>query len=187
MRVAIFASGNGTNFEALADDQRLKEAGLEIVLVVCDKPKAKVIKKAEQRNIPVFVNELKAYSDRHEYEKAIVAKLKPLNIEYIFLAGYMKVVTDTLLSQYQGKIINIHPSKLPKFSGLDAIQRAFDAHEAETGVTIHYIDEGVDTGPIIRQESVPVLKDDTVETLEARVHETEHKIYPEVVLELLKK
>lgn len=187
MRVAIFASGNGTNFEALADNQALKDAGLEIELLVCDQPKAAVIAKAEQRNVPVFVNSLKDYPDRHLYEQAIIDKLEPLQIEYILLAGYMKVVTTTLLSKYAGRIINIHPSKLPKYSGLDSIQRAFDAHEKETGVTIHYIDEGVDTGPIIRQESVPIYDDDTVDTLETRVHDKEHQIYPEVVLELLKK
>lgn len=187
MRVAIFASGNGTNFEALADNQALKDAGLEIELLVCDQPKAAVIAKTEQRNVPVFVNSLKDYPDRHLYEQAIIDKLEPLQIEYILLAGYMKVVTTTLLSKYAGRIINIHPSKLPKYSGLDSIQRAFDAHEKETGVTIHYIDEGVDTGPIIRQKSVPIYDDDTVDTLEERVHDKEHQIYPEVVLELLKK
>ncbi|WP_300560860.1 phosphoribosylglycinamide formyltransferase [Companilactobacillus sp.] len=187
MKVAIFASGNGTNFEALADSQELKNAGLEIEVLVCDQPNAKVLAKAKQRNIPTFVNRIKDYSDRHAYEQAIVEKLAPLKIEYILLAGYMKVVTSTLLSAYPNKIINIHPSLLPKYSGLESIQRAFDAGESETGVTIHYIDSGVDTGPIIRQATVPILKNDTAETLEARVHATEHQIYPEVVLELLKK
>ncbi|AKP66679.1 phosphoribosylglycinamide formyltransferase [Companilactobacillus ginsenosidimutans] len=187
MRVAVFASGNGTNFEALADDEALKTAGLDIVILVCDKPNAPVLDKARQRGIPVFVNQLKNYSDRHEYEQAIVDKLSALDIEYILLAGYMKVITSTLLSKYQSKIINIHPSILPKYSGLESIERAFNAGEKETGVTVHYIDDGVDTGPIIRQATVPIYEDDTVDTLEARVHETEHKIYPEVVLELLKK
>ncbi|MFD1471167.1 phosphoribosylglycinamide formyltransferase [Companilactobacillus mishanensis] len=187
MRVAIFASGNGTNFEALADDKRLLESGLEIVVLVCDKPKAKVIKKAQDRNIPVFVNKLSDYENRSQYEQAIVEKLAPLKIDYILLAGYMRVVTPTLLSQYPGKIINIHPSCLPKYSGLEAIERAFEAGENQTGVTIHYIDEGVDTGPVIRQAVVPILDTDTVDTLEARVHEKEHEIYPEVVLDLLKK
>lgn len=187
MRVAIFASGHGTNFEALADDPALKDAGLEIVLLVCDQPQAAVIQKAEQRGIPVYVNRLKDYSDRHEYEQAIVDKLAPLKIEYILLAGYMKVVTSTLLSKYKDRIINIHPSKLPKYSGLDSIERAFDAGEKETGVTIHYIDSGVDTGPIIVQKSVPIYPDDDLDTLETRVHQTEHQLYPQVVMNLLKK
>ncbi|MFD1417249.1 phosphoribosylglycinamide formyltransferase [Companilactobacillus keshanensis] len=187
MKVAVFASGNGTNFEALADDKKLNENGLEIVLLVCDKPKAAVIKKAELRNIPIFINKLSDYKTRSEYEQAIVDHLKSLNLEYILLAGYMRVVTKTLLDVYPGKIINIHPSYLPKFSGLDAISRAFNSGDKSTGVTIHYIDEGVDTGPIIRQEAVPILDTDTVDTLEQRIHDKEHEIYPEVVFNLLKK
>lgn len=187
MKVAIFASGTGTNFEALADNKTLKKAGLDIKLLVCDQPNAKVIAKAEERNVPVFVNKLSNYADRHEYEQVIVDKLAPMDLDYILLAGYMKVITNTLLSKYPGRIINIHPSKLPKYSGLDAIERAFEAHESETAVTIHYIDDGVDTGPIIAQESVPILDDDTLATLEARVHQKEHQMYPAVVLDLLKK
>ncbi|WP_125711673.1 phosphoribosylglycinamide formyltransferase [Companilactobacillus kedongensis] len=187
MKVAIFASGNGTNFEALADDKMLKENGLEIVLLVCDKPKAAVIEKAKLRNIPIFINKLSDYETRSDYEQAIVNYLEPMHIEYILLAGYMRVVTKTLLNVYPGRIINIHPSYLPKFSGLDAIARAFNSGENSTGVTIHYIDEGVDTGSIIRQETVPILDSDTVDTLEQRVHDKEHEIYPEVVLNLLKK
>lgn len=187
MRVAIFASGNGTNFEALVDDETLKSNGLEIVTLVCDQPNAPVINKAKSRNIPIFINKLSEYKSRSEYEKVIVDYLKPLDVEYILLAGYMRVVTKTLLSKYAGKIVNIHPSYLPSYSGLNAIERAFEAGEDHTGVTIHYIDEGVDTGPIIRQEIVPIYKLDTVDILEQRVHDKEHEIYPEVVLDLLKK
>lgn len=186
MRVAVFASGNGTNFETIAGSDELKRLGLEIELLVCDQPQAKVIKRAEKYHIPVFVNQLADYENRGAYEQAIVEKLKPLKIDYIFLAGYMRVVTPVLLSQYPNRIINIHPSLLPKFSGLEAIHRAFVANEPVTGVTIHYIDEGVDTGPIIKQSKVVRLKNDTEESLENRIHQTEHQMYKEVIANLLK-
>ncbi|TGD24138.1 phosphoribosylglycinamide formyltransferase [Companilactobacillus suantsaicola] len=186
MRVAVFASGNGTNFETIAGSDELKRLGLEIELLVCDQPQAKVIKRAEKYHIPVFVNQLADYENRGAYEQVIVEKLKPLKIDYIFLAGYMRVVTPVLLSQYPNRIINIHPSLLPKFSGLEAIHRAFVANEPVTGVTIHYIDEGVDTGPIIKQSKVVRLKNDTEESLENRIHQTEHQMYKEVIANLLK-
>lgn len=187
MKVAIFASGNGTNFEMIAGSNELKKAGLEIELLVCDQPKAHVIKRAEDHQIPVFVNKLSDYPNRGAYEQAIIDKLKPLQIEYILLAGYMKVVTPVLLSQYPNHIINIHPSLLPKYSGLEAIERAYESGDAVTGVTIHYIDEGVDTGPIIRQDKVVRLRNDTEASLEARIHQTEHQMYRKVILDLLNK
>jgi len=187
MRVAIFASGNGSNFEAIAESEVLQESGLEIELLVCDQPQAKVIQRAEKYNIPVFVNKLSDYDNRGEYEEAIIKKLEPLKIEYILLAGYMKVVTPVLLGAYLSRIINIHPSLLPKYSGLEAIERAYAANEPITGVTIHYIDEGVDTGPIIKQCKVVRLQNDTEQSLEARIHQTEHQMYVEVIHNLLNK
>ncbi len=187
MKVAIFASGNGSNFEAIAQSEELKQAGLEIEVLVCDQPKAHVIKRAEKYHIPVFVNRLADFANRSDYEQAIIDKLKPLGIEYILLAGYMKVVTTTLLSAYPNHIINIHPSLLPKYSGLEAIERAYEANDRVTGVTIHYIDEGVDTGPIIKQCKVVRLRNDTEDSLEQRIHQTEHQMYVEVIHDLLNK
>ncbi|APX72617.1 phosphoribosylglycinamide formyltransferase [Companilactobacillus allii] len=186
MKAAIFASGNGTNFEAIAKSKKLFDDGLEIKLLVCDKPNAPVIFKAKKLGIPVFINNLDDFDTRADYEREIVNVLSPLDIDYIFLAGYMRVVTNVLLDHYPNKIINIHPSLLPKFSGLNAIERAFDSGEKQTGVTIHYIDEGVDTGPIILQKIVPISNNDTVETLEKRIHENEHIMYIEVISELIK-
>lgn len=185
MKVAIFASGNGSNFEAIAGSDELRNLGLKIELLVCDQPNAHVIKRAEKYHIPVFVNQLSDYANRGEYEQAIIDKLMPLKIEYIFLAGYMRVVTPVLLGAYPNHIINIHPSLLPKYSGLEAIERAYAANEPVTGVTIHYIDEGVDTGPIIKQMKVVRLKNDTEASLESRIHQTEHQMYRTVVRDLL--
>jgi len=187
VKVAIFASGNGSNFESIAKSDELKKAGLEIELLVCDQSQAHVIKRAEKYHIPVFVNKLADYPNRGLYEQAIIEKLRPLKIEYILLAGYMKVVTPVLLAAYANRIINIHPSLLPKYSGLEAIERAFASGDSETGVTIHYIDEGVDTGPIIKQCKVVRLKHDTEDSLEQRIHQTEHQMYREVILDLLNK
>lgn len=187
MKVAIFASGNGSNFEAIAKSNELRQAGLEIELLVCDQKDAHVIQRAEKYQIPVFINQLSDYENRGAYEQAIIEKLKPLKIEYILLAGYMRVVTPVLLGAYPNRIINIHPSLLPKFSGLEAIERAFEAGDPVTGVTIHFIDEGVDTGPIIKQEKVVRLANDTEASLEARIHQTEHQMYRQVILDLLNK
>lgn len=187
MRVADFASGSGSNFEAIAKSDELKNLGLEIEILVCDQPKAHVLKRAKKYHIPVFVNQLADYPDRSTYEQAIIDKLKPLKIEYILLAGYMKVVTPTLLAAYPNHIINIHPSLLPKFSGLEAIERAYQSGDEVTGVTIHYIDEGVDTGPVIKQCKVVRLGNDTEASLEARIHQTEHQMYRQVILDLLNK
>ncbi|AYE38472.1 phosphoribosylglycinamide formyltransferase [Companilactobacillus zhachilii] len=187
MKVAIFASGNGSNFEAIAKSIELRQAGLEIELLVCDQKDAHVIQRAEKYHIPIFINQLSDYENRGAYEQAIIEKLKPLKIEYILLAGYMRVVTPVLLGAYPNRIINIHPSLLPKFSGLEAIERAFEAGDPVTGVTIHFIDEGVDTGPIIKQEKVVRLANDTEASLEARIHQTEHQMYRQVILDLLNK
>jgi len=187
VKVAIFASGNGSNFEAIAKSTELRNAGLEIEVLICDQPQAHVIKRAEKYHIPVEVVKLSDYDNRGLYEQAIIEKLKPLQIEYILLAGYMRVVTPVLLGEYPNHIINIHPSLLPKFSGLEAIERAFASGDKVTGVTIHYIDEGVDTGPIIKQCQVVRLQNDTEETLEQRIHQTEHQMYRQVILDLLNK
>ncbi|WP_119326080.1 phosphoribosylglycinamide formyltransferase [Companilactobacillus musae] len=185
MKVAVFASGNGSNFEAIAKSDELRRAGLEIELLVCDQPNAHVIERAAKYQIPVFINKLSDYSNRGAYEQAIIEKLKPLKLEYILLAGYMRVVTPVLLAAYPGRIINIHPSLLPKFSGLEAIPRAYESGDEVTGVTIHYIDEGVDTGPVIKQCKVVRLENDTEESLESRIHQTEHQMYRQVILDLL--
>ncbi|MHC9532639.1 phosphoribosylglycinamide formyltransferase [Dellaglioa sp. L3N] len=185
MKIAIFASGTGSNFEAIADDQALKAAGLEIEILVCDRPNAAVIEKAQRRGIPTFIIRPKDFENRSHYEQAIVNALAKFQIDLILLAGYMRVITTTLLSEYPMKIINIHPALLPLFPGIHGIDDAYNAGVKETGVTIHYIDEGVDTGPIIAQQSVPILSNETLEQLEAKIHEVEHQLYPNVILNLL--
>lgn len=183
-RAAVFASGTGSNFEAIMN---AGELNCDITLLVCDKPGATVIKKAEAFHVSTFVFDAKTYESKAVYEQEIVEKLQAENIEWVFLAGYMRIVGPTFLNAYEGRIINIHPSLLPDFPGKDAIGDAFRAGVKETGVTVHYVDEGIDTGPIIAQEKVLVKEDDTLDTLKNRIHQVEHQLYPRVIRQLTTK
>lgn len=183
IKTAIFASGTGSNFDAIMD--RHDNLGCEVVLLVCDQPKAPVIHKAKNRKIETLIVDAKSFSSRKIYEKKILIRLKELDIDWIFLAGYMRMIGQTLLDVYEGRIVNIHPSLLPEFPGLDAIGQALRAGVRKTGVTIHYIDAGMDTGPIITQEDVQITPEDTLETLQAKIQRVEHKIYPETIKQLM--
>ena len=184
VKVAVFASGTGSNFEAIMDQH--DSLNCEVALLVCDKPGAKVLEKAEQFGVPTFVFDPKKYDAKETYEQEIVDHLQKNDVKWIFLAGYMRIAGKTLLQAFEERIINIHPSLLPAFPGIDAIGQAFEAGVKITGVTVHYIDEGIDTGPIIAQESLEILPDDTKETLQKRIQKIEHKLYPQVIKQLLK-
>lgn len=183
IQAAIFASGTGSNFEAIMDQH--DTLGCNVVLLVCDNPGAPVINKAIKRGIQTFVFDAKTYQTKETYEQEIVKVLQELKITWIFLAGYMRIVGRTLLDEYEGKIINIHPSLLPAFPGKDAIGQALRAGVTKTGVTIHYIDAGIDTGPIITQQELAIQSDDTKETLQTRIQAIEHELYPKVIKSLL--
>ena len=183
-KIAVFASGTGSNFQAI---RRACEEGVingQISLLVCDKPEAKVVAKAKSMNIEVFIFLAKEYEDRRAYEKDILAQLKRRGVELLVLAGYMRLVGSTLLEAYSNKIINIHPSLLPAYPGLNSIRRAFEDEVSETGITVHYVDSGMDTGPIIAQRVVKIEEGDTLETLEEKMHQVEHELYVEVLKEL---
>ncbi len=182
VKAAVFASGTGSNFEAIMNAGDLP---CDIVLLVCDKKDAVVINKAKALGVSIFIFNPKQYKQKADYEAEIVEVLRKQQVEWIFLAGYMRLAGATLLDAYEGKIINIHPSLLPAFSGKDAIGQALKAGAEKTGVTLHFIDEGMDTGPIIAQEAVPIQKDDTKETLQKRIQEVEHRLYPKVIKQLL--
>lgn len=180
-KIAVFASGSGSNFQSIADS--IKEGSLqaEIVLLVCDQPSAYVIERAKKENIPTFVFSAKTYESKTAFEKEILNQLQKSQAEFIILAGYMRLIGETLLAAYSHRIVNIHPSLLPAFPGKDAIGQAFNAGVKVTGVTVHYVDEGMDTGPIIDQRAVEVKEDDTREILQKRIQETEHILYPDVL------
>jgi phosphoribosylglycinamide formyltransferase-1 len=180
-RIAVFASGNGSNFQALADAWKQNLLKGDLYLLVCDRPEAYVIKRAHLARIPVLIVEPKKFSSREHYEQYILERLDELEIEYIVLAGYMRLVGPTLLHAFPNRIINLHPSLLPEFPGIRSIERALEAGVPKTGVTVHFVDEGMDTGPIILQEELPILIEDTIETLAMRVHEMEHRLLLEAV------
>lgn len=181
-KLAIFASGSGSNFEAIVQAvQDGKLPGVEVALLVCDKPGAKVLERAERLGIDTFVFQPKEYADKAAFEQEIVAQLQKRDISLVVLAGYMRLVGDTLLSDYEGKIINLHPSLLPAFPGKDAIGQALAYGVKITGVTVHLVDAGLDTGPIIAQIPVAVQDADTAETLAARIHAVEHELLVEVI------
>ena len=183
VKAAVFASGTGSNFQAIMETENL---GCDIALLVCDQPEAKVIEKAEALHVPTLVFQAKQYESKEDFETMIRNKLQESDIQWIFLAGYMRLIGPTLLRAFEGRIINIHPSLLPQFPGLDAIGQAFRAKVKLTGVTIHYVDEGMDTGPIIAQEEVPISKTDTYEQLQQKIQQVEHRLYPKVIQSLVK-
>ncbi|WP_040468442.1 phosphoribosylglycinamide formyltransferase [Limosilactobacillus gastricus] len=185
MRVAIFASGNGTNFEVLAKQFQDQTIPGDLVLMFCDHPDAKVVERAHRFKIPVETFTVKECGGKQAYEERILKVLQDYQIDFIALAGYMRVVGPTILDRYDHRIVNLHPAWLPEYPGLHSIERAFADHRDQTGVTVHYIDAGLDSGPIIAQRHVPILADDTLDSLESRVHEVEHQLYPQVLKAVL--
>ncbi len=180
-RIAVFASGSGSNFQAIVDAVHQHKLDVTIELLVCDQPKAKVIERAEQAGIPQFVFKAKDYPSREAYEQEIVQVLEQKKVDLIVLAGYMRIITSTLVEPYYGRMINIHPSLLPSFPGLNATGQAYDYGVKLTGVTVHYVDGGMDTGPIIAQREVTIEEGESLEALEQRIHAVEHKLYPQVI------
>jgi phosphoribosylglycinamide formyltransferase-1 len=183
--IAIFASGSGSNFQAIADVVQTGELDANISLLVCDKPNAYVIERALTLNIPTFIFNPKDYSTKDAYEKEITSILRNRGVEFIVLAGYMRLIGPILLREYEGRIVNIHPSLLPDFPGKDAIGQAIAAKAKWSGVTIHYVDEGMDTGPIIVQERVQLDEHETRESLQEKIQFIEHKLYPSILQMLL--
>ncbi|MBP3952578.1 phosphoribosylglycinamide formyltransferase [Bacillus suaedae] len=181
MKIAIFASGSGTNAEAIIQATEQGRLDATVSLIVTDRPSAKVVERAEKHCIDVFAFNPKEYETKAEFEKEIVEILQENKISFVVLAGYMRLIGSTLLEAYEGRMINIHPSLLPSFPGLDAIGQALAANVQVTGVTIHLVDSGMDTGPIIAQEPVRIEKNDTIETLRQKVQALEHRVYPETL------
>lgn len=181
-RIAVFASGQGSNFAALVEAQRAGQLGEgSIELLVSDRPEAPVAQRAEAAGIPALLLRPKDFASRELYEAEIVAELKRRDIGLVVLAGYMRLISPVLLEPFAGRIINIHPSLLPAFAGKDAIGQALDYGVKLTGVTVHFVDGGMDTGPVIAQRSVTVEAGDTAESLAQRIHQIEYELYPEVV------
>jgi phosphoribosylglycinamide formyltransferase-1 len=186
-KIAIFASGNGSNFQAIYDQIQLGVINAEIGLVVCDKPQAGIVARAKSANIPVFSFIPKDYETKLHFEREILDALQMHEIDLVVLAGYMRLIGSTLLEAYANKIVNIHPSLLPAFPGKNAIGQAFQARVKVSGVTVHFVDSGMDTGPIIAQQAIEITDEDTIETITEKIHKVEHVLYPKVIQELVSK
>ncbi len=185
-RIAIFASGHGSNLQTFIDITKArKDFPAEIALVVSDKPSCYAVQRARDANVPVFAASPKEYPDKAAFESAVLEALRDARVEWIVLAGYMRIVGMTLLDAYPGRILNIHPSLLPAFPGKQAVKDALLAGSTETGVTVHLVDEGIDTGPILAQERIAIAPGESEESLLARVHEVEHRLYPRVVEQIV--
>ncbi|SDJ52131.1 phosphoribosylglycinamide formyltransferase [Salimicrobium halophilum] len=184
--IAVFASGTGSNFDALAEAIDRNEVDAEISLLVSDKPSSKVVDKAKERGIEVLSFHPGDFNGKAGYEQVILGACQEHNIEWIVLAGYMRLVGTTLLTPFEGRIINIHPSLLPAFPGKNAVGQALEAGVKVTGVTVHLVDEGMDTGPIIDQQAIRIEEEDTEEDVQQRIQQVEHVLYPEVVGRLVK-
>lgn len=183
-KIAVFASGVGSNFEAIADACASGIIPAELSLLVCDRPEAPAVKKAEIRGIKVFAFSPKDYASKAEFEAEIVKLMDSLEVELVCLAGYMRIVGDTLLQSYHGRIINIHPSLLPAFKGARAVERAVEYGVKVYGITVHYVDSDLDGGKIIAQRAFSYEGADPEE-----VHSIgqliEHELYVEVIKTLL--
>ncbi|MBI4358505.1 MAG: phosphoribosylglycinamide formyltransferase [Candidatus Omnitrophica bacterium] len=180
-RMAIFVSGTGTNMENIARRVQSGDLDCEIALVVCDNRAAYALERARRFGLKCIVIEREDFKNKAEFDRVITEKLREQRVDGILLAGFMRILGPDFVRSWRWKILNIHPSLLPKYPGVHAIREAFEAKEKDTGVTIHFVDEGVDTGPIILQRKVPIEHGDTLEALEARVHATEYELYPEAI------
>ncbi|KRN57394.1 phosphoribosylglycinamide formyltransferase [Carnobacterium divergens] len=185
MKIAVFASGNGSNFEAIAKSMNQGEIEGAIVLVFSDRTDAYVLERAKSLQIPVRSFSPKQFANKVEYEREILKELEAKEVELLVLAGYMRLIGPTLLNAYPNRILNIHPALLPEFPGLHGIRDAFEAGVKQTGVTVHYVDNGVDTGPILAQKRVNIEENETLASLELKIHQAEHQLYPEVVQEVI--
>lgn len=184
-KLAVLASGSGSNFQAICE---ALAAGPHVVVgLLCDQPDAQVLNRATTLNVPSAVVPYDGSTDRSRQvaERRMELILREWSPDIIALAGFMRVLSPAFVNGFSRKIVNIHPSLLPNYRGLNAIRRSYEANEAMVGITVHFVDDGVDTGEIIRQETLARREAETLTELETRMHELEHRTYPEVIQSLL--
>lgn len=181
MNIAIFASGRGTNFAAIIKAVKKRKIKASLSLLVCDNPQAGAITKAKRAKIKVALVKREDFISKRDFENKIIEHLKENKIDLIVLAGFMRILSPEFVGAYKNRIINIHPALLPSFKGAHGIKDAFDYGVKVTGVTVHFVTERMDHGPIILQSAIDVKENDTLESLEAKIHKIEHKLYPEAI------
>ena len=179
-RLGILLSGHGSNFEAIADNVAAGKIPAEIAIVISNKPNARGLERAAEHGIPAESISSRGL-EREEYDRQVVALLKERGVDLVCLAGFMRLLSAYFVREYPDRILNIHPSLLPSFPGLEAQEQALEHGAKISGCTVHFVDEHLDAGPIIVQAAVPILDDDTPETLSARILAEEHRIYTEAI------
>ena len=184
-RLAVLLSGRGSNFEALAEACELGRVPARVVLVLSDRPEAPGLERARSRGLPALLEERRPGEVRTAHEARLVARIEESGADLVCLAGFMRVLSADFVGRFERRIVNVHPSLLPSFPGLDAQRQALEHGVKVAGATVHLVDPGTDTGPIAGQEAVPVLPGDDVERLSSRILEAEHRLYPATVARLL--
>lgn len=181
MNIAVFASGRGSNFSAIIRAMKSGKIKARLALLVTDNPKAGALGKAKRAGIKSVIVKKEDFTSRKEFEDKIVLHLEESKVELIIMAGFMRMLSPEFISRYRYKILNIHPALLPAFKGSQGIKDAFDYGVKVTGVSVHFVDELMDHGPIILQAPVKIEEGDTLESLEEKVHRLEHKLYPQAI------
>jgi phosphoribosylglycinamide formyltransferase-1 len=179
-RLVVLASGSGSNLQAILDQLHGRD-GIEVVGVGSDKPGARALERAVAAGVETAVFPADAYADRLGRDAALADWVEARHADLVVLAGYMQLLSEPFVARFSGRIVNVHPALLPAFPGLDAIGQALEAGVQETGVTVHFVDEGIDTGPVILQRRVPVPVGRERQVLEAAIHSVEHQLYPEAI------
>ena len=181
MNIAVFASGRGTNFGVIIRAVKSGKIKANLSLLVCDNPKAGAIARAKRAGVKVALIKREDFAHKKDFEAEIIARLEENKIDLIVLAGFMRLLSPEFVSRYPGRILNIHPALLPSFRGTKAIEDAFNYGVKVTGVTVHFVDEKMDHGPIILQKEVKIEQGDALASLEKKIHKIEHRLYPEAV------
>lgn len=181
LNIGVLLSGSGTNLQAIIDQIEAGNLNCRIVKVISSRPDAYGLKRAEDAGIPTLALNRDVYADPIAADELIVKEMREAGAEYIVMAGYMRMVREPLLDAFPDRVLNLHPALLPSFKGAHAIQDAFEFGAKVTGVTVHFANAEYDKGPIVAQRAVEIREDDTLDTLEERIHATEHVLYPEVL------
>ena len=184
-KIVFMASGNGSNFQKLVEFIQAKSLACKIEALICDQANAYVLKRAENLGIQSYLIERKNFDTKNNFEQAILQTLSSLKPDYILLAGYMRLLPSSFIHAYPNKIINIHPSLLPSFKGLEAIKQAYEYGVEFTGCTVHLVDESLDGGIILGQKCITISPNDTLENVEEKIHQAEHLLYPEIFEKLI--
>lgn len=181
-RVAVLVSGGGTNLQALLDDPDVAPA---VALVVSDRPGVRALERASERDVPAVVIDPNEHRDRGAWEAALLDALRAHDIDTVVSAGWMRLLRAAVLDAFPGRVLNVHPALLPSFPGMHGVRDALAYRVKVTGVTVHLVDEGTDTGPIVLQEAIEIRDDDDWDRLEPRIHEVEHRLLPRALRALL--